>query len=235
MNTAIVIIATGPVYRAYARELIGSIREHLWFDPQVFTFTDRPQELQTMSRAFFTENLGYPKQTLMRYKTITEKAHYFSLYNQLFYVDADMLFVNKVNLEDIASDGLTATLHPGFFEQNRRGTPECRLESTAYCETTQYFCGGFQGGNTQAYLTAATTMAENIDIDTKNGIIAVWHDESHWNRYLVANPPARILNPSYCYPEGYDNGYGWTKDECPAILVALDKRRRGNHPRYNAS
>lgn len=234
MKTAFVIIATGQSYIEYAIRLVESIREFCWFDPNVVIFTDNPQPLQTSGRVFVTEKLGYPKQTLMRYHTILSKEHILNQYDQLFYIDADMEFVKRVELDDIASDGLTATLHPGFFEENTCGTPECRPESTAYCENNAlYFCGGFQGGNAKAYLNAAKTMAANISLDLEHGITAVWHDESHWNRYLTDNPPAKILTPSFCYPEDYDNGYVWLKDECPAVLVALDKRKRQNHPRFN--
>jgi hypothetical protein len=37
----------------------------------------------------------------------------------------------------------------------------------------------------------------------KIGIVARWHDESHWNRYLIDHPPSLVLSPSYCcYPDG---------------------------------
>ncbi len=41
----------------------------------------------------------------------------------------------------------------------------------------------------------------NIDSDLNKGIIAVWHDESHLNRYFIDHPPTKILCPSYCYYE----------------------------------
>jgi histo-blood group ABO system transferase len=233
MKTAFVIIATGTAYARYAQNLVASIREHLWFDPQVFIFTDHVQALQKVAKCFYTDPLGYPKQTLMRYHTILSKEHILEKYDQLFYLDADMLFVNQVNFDDIASDELTATLHPGFFVNNTQGTTEKRKESTAFCDyNVSYYCGGFQGGNTKAYLAVAKTMAGRIDEDLENGIMAVWHDESHWNKYLADAPPAKTLSPSYCYPEDYDGGYGWDGTIYSPILVAMDKRKRGNHPRF---
>jgi histo-blood group ABO system transferase len=55
-----------------------------------------------------------------------------------------------------------------------------------------------------------------IDEDLEKGIIAVWHDESHWNRYCIDNTPTTILSPSYCYPEGWNANY-------ERKLLALDK------------
>jgi hypothetical protein len=231
MKTAFVIIASGQAYVDYARNLIASIREELWFDPQIYIFTDKPQQLQTMARTFVIDPLGYPKATLMRYHLIGSKAHILKEYDQLFYVDADMLFVDNVKEEYIASDGLTTTLHPGYV--GSKGTPESRPESTAFCnDNLAYYCGGFQGGKASAYLQAAATLAAAIDTDTKNGITAIWHDESHWNRLLSDICPAKVLTPSYCYPEDYDGGYGWAKDKYPAKLLCLDKKKRGNHPRF---
>ena len=62
----------------------------------------------------------------------------------------------------------------------------------------------------------ASVLAERILEDKKKGIIAVWHDESHMNRYLIDNEPAIILNPSYCYPESWEIPFD-------KKLLALDK------------
>lgn len=228
MKTAFIIIATGTTYAQYASELVDSIREYALFDPRVYIFTDHVQALQSAGKCFYTEPLGYPKQTLYRYHTMLSKEHILRAYDQLFYLDADMLLVNEMKLEDIAFEGLTATLHPGFFRRNQKGTPETRTQSTAFCNrNTNYYCGGFQGGNTEAYLSAAKILAKHIDEDEKNGITATWHDESHWNRFLAGSPAVKTLSPSYCYPENYDGGYGWAANELTPILVARDKGKRG--------
>jgi histo-blood group ABO system transferase len=234
MKTAMVVIATGSAYVEYARGLIDSMHEHLQFDFRTFVFTDNCSALMDISPCFKIDCLGYPDQTLYRYHTIYQGRDYLSMYDQLFYVDADMLFVQDVKLEDIASDGLTATLHPGFYVQNVKGTTEKRKESTAYCDrNTRYYAGGFQGGSVLCYLLAAKWMIKFIDSDTRNNIKAVWHDESHWNHFLADVPPAKTLTPSFCFPEGYTDGYGWSATDIPPVLVALDKHKRGNHPRFS--
>jgi hypothetical protein len=117
-----------------------------------------------------------------------------------------MLFVAPVG-EEIFSDGITATIHPGYV--GTRGTPETRRASTAYCpDNKAYYAGGFQGGNAESYLRAAEIMAAGIKEDTRQGITAVWHDESHWNALLSWVPsPKKVLDPSYCYPEDAGDYY----------------------------
>lgn len=64
-------------------------------------------------------------------------------------------------------------------------------------------------------------MARWIDEDALNGVTAVWHDESHWNRYLVNHPPTLSLTPSYCwYPDGRSKEF-----EGKIAVVLKDARR----------
>ena len=86
-----------------------------------------------------------------------------------------------------------------------------------------YFAGGFNGGKTESYLSMASTIAQNIMTDLQKGIIAVWHDESHLNRYFATHEPSLILSPSYCYWEGKVLPYSQR-------LVALNK----DHKKYRA-
>jgi len=81
--------------------------------------------------------------------------------------------------------------------------------------------GGFHGGTRDEFLKLASTMYYNIMRDLEHNFIAVWHDESHLNRYFIDNTPTVVLNPSYCYP-------GRKKMPYPKKLVALDK----NHAEY---
>ena len=126
-----------------------------------------------------------------------------------------MRFVGDVG-DEILGDSV-ATIHPGFL--GGRGTPETRPQSTAYIhpmDNLVYYAGGFNGGSSSNFLKMSEQIDRNIDVDSRNGIIAVWHDESHLNKFFTKNKPTTVLNPSYCYPESWNLNYD-------KKLLALDK------------
>ena len=68
-------------------------------------------------------------------------------------------------------------------------------------EGDNYYAGGFNGGSTKKFLEMAEVISDRVNRDMANGVIALWHDESHLNRYLIDNPPSITLTPSYCFAE----------------------------------
>ncbi len=227
MKTALLLIATGSRYHSYVQQLLESAEKFLT-PHRTFLWTDeggRYDGVQTFSKP----GEGYPNETLHRYQTILTQESILLAYDQLFYCDADMRFVAPVG-EEIFSNGITATEHPGYV--GLRGDPETRPQSTAYLPNPRaYFCGGFVGGATEPFLRMATRIAYAIRVDDSNGILAKWHDESHLNRYLFANPPAKVLTPEYCWPDVKDDYYKniWKSAGRPVYepkLLALTKGPR---------
>jgi hypothetical protein len=228
MKTALLVIATGEKYHQYIKPLLESADK--FFVPyQPIIFTDSPEVYDGFN--LFLKDQGYPRTTLYRYHTFLGMIDYLQSFSHIYYTDVDMRFVAPVTEEDIWTDGIIATEHPGYVNLN--GTPEKNPASTAYCPILRnYFCGGFNGGTTEAFLNMSETIAAAVDQDTRNGIKAVWNDESHLNRYLYDNPPARVLSPSFCYPEseyrrpgGYYSAI-WRaagRQNIEPKLIALDK------------
>jgi histo-blood group ABO system transferase len=215
-NVGLLIVATGK-YICFVPPLIESAKKHFCRNQQItyFVFTD--QELPSSEDVVRIEQqrLGWPYDTMMRYQIYLD--HWQKLRDQdyLFACDADMLFVGDVGDEILGMR--VATLHPGFV--GKRGSYETDSRSKAYVgerEGCYYFAGGFYGAEREAFLHILQTNLRHIEDDLKRGIIAVWHDESHWNRYCIDFPPTLILTPSYCYPEEWGLPY-------EKRLIALDK------------
>lgn len=222
MKVAILNVATGK-YINFVEQLHNDIREKFMINHDVsfFLFTDNEdKEFPDDVSKYYVERKGFPGDTLYRY-------HYFLLakeklkeYDFLFYLDVDMKILKEIG-EEVVGD-MVACLHPGFYKQNN-GTFERRNQSKAFLPanvTYPYFCGGVQGGKPEHYLKACMQIKDAIDEDDKNQIMAIWHDESHWNAYLHINrPQLKALNPTYCYYP-----FPWMKQyEKYAKIQALDK------------
>ena len=58
------------------------------------------------------------------------------------------------------------------------------------------------GGKVLEVCAMMDTLMERTNLDLKNDIIAVWHDESHINKYFIENKNlVNTLGPEYAYPE----------------------------------
>ena len=241
----LVIMATGK-YIDFVKPLINSAEKY--FCPQhevtyfVFTDTTMPRSNRNniiyintnntthKSPNIFTiyqKKLGWPRDTLMRFAIYYANSAILSHMDYLFACDADMLFVDYEGDEILGKQ--VGTLHPGhedkyaLFSSQKITSYEKDPKSTAYIgpdEGKYYFAGGFYGGSTKEFLEMAKTITENIKIDLQKNYIAIWHDESHLNRYFVDHPPTTILDRSYCYPE---NGEKIGYPTCTPKLLALDK------------
>ena len=68
-------------------------------------------------------------------------------------------------------------------------TPECHCQSRAYLAASAarlcYFAGGFLGGRTPEFVHLARAIRAAVDADDARELVAVWHDESHLNKYLA--------------------------------------------------
>ena len=210
-NTAdvgLVTIATGR-YIEFVPALIASAREHLLGLGPVFVLTDAEAvEADGDVTILSWGRMEWPLPTLLRYRAFTQYAQALSSVDVLLYTDADMLFVGDVDVRD--ASGLIAVRHPGFASAARADFPyEHRAASRAFVPKdrgTAYFCGGVQGGRTSSYLAAAVAIDAGIADDQARGITATWHDESHWNRYLIDHPADLALGADYCTPDVQRSG-----------------------------
>ena len=215
-RVALCITATGK-YDVFANQLIRSARQFFLTDKQVnyFVFTDGVVEEAEDVVIVHQPRLGWPYDTMMRFEIYLNHKELFKDFDYVFAVDADMLFVDYIG-EEILGD-LVGTIHPGFY--NSRGTYETRRKSKACVrprEGEYYFAGGFYGGKRENFILLLKETSKNIREDLKRNIIAIWHDESHLNRYFIDHPPTVKLSPSYCYPESWSLPFS-------KKLLALDK------------
>lgn len=221
-NVGLLLIATNK-YIQFLPKLIKSA--DLFFcsndNVEYHIFTDHKSIDIQSARTIVVHDVPHqpwPYATLFRYHFFKHYSLSLNHLDYIYYCDADMLFVDNVGREIFGE--LVATIHPGFL--GGRGTPETRSSSLAFVsdiEHMTYFAGGFNGGSTSNFLSMANTISASIDTDLSHNIIAIWHDESHLNRYLIDHKPSIILDPGYCYPESWLLPFN-------KKLLALDKNHQ---------
>lgn len=208
MNIGILIIATNKYIR-FINPLVQSI--NLYFlknhNKKIFCFTNHKYyDVPSNVKLVYQEHMNWPFITLKRYEIFYKNKELYNDIDVLYYLDADMLVVDEVSDDFLPiNEDLIAVEHPAYRLYNLQ-TFERRVESLAYVDYNHYVyhCGGVQGGKKDAYLKVCETLSKNIETDLNNGIIAIWHDESHWNSYLIKNNNTyKSFNASYCYPENW--------------------------------
>lgn len=187
----------------------------------LLSFNDLDQILKGVN-LIDTEAVPWPSPTLMRYHLFLNQEEKLKDYDYIFYMDADMKVVSKVS-DEILGDGLTAAEHPMYSFRKEYVPPyEPNKESAAYIPRPgavvtdntgkprfkpYYYAGGFQGGKAKQFIKAMKAMKKSVDKDFTNNYIAIWNDESHWNKYLSQHTPAIVLSPSYIYPDSLIKEY----------------------------
>ena len=234
-KVGLLIVATGK-YDTFVNPLIVSARKYFCTNHEVtyYVFTDGTiPEADDIVRVE-QRRLGWPYDTLMRNSIYHNHRDSFASEDYLFALDADMLFVDHVG-DEIFGERV-ATMHPGYATTGASFPYESNKKSTAYMpkkSARNYFAGGFFGGSQNGFRHIVEETTNRVLEDLNHGIIAVWHDETQWNKYCSDYPPNVTLNPSYCYSSLAEMGYPKEVSKSfdkqfPKKLVALTK----NHKEY---
>lgn len=200
------------------------------------------EQVRKEVKVFPMEPMEWPMPTLMRYHLFLQQEEELQKYDYIFYIDVDMRITDWIG-EEILGDGLTAAEHPMYslrpnyyppYEPNEKSTAYINRPGKVVTDESgkvrfkpYYYAGGFQGGKTDDFIKAMKVMRKNIDEDLANNYVAIWNDESHWNKYLFETPPSIVLNPSYIYPDslvGNANGQDyyirlWGRNYSPKIMT----------------
>ena len=228
-RVAILYICTGKYvafweafYRSYEKYFLK--KSHV----EYFVFTDADElyaekENDRIHR-IRQENLGWPGNTLFRFKMFLRIEEVLATFDYSFFFNANIVCRQEVTEEEFlpVQQELLVVLHPGYYNRHRWQLPyERRTVSSAhipYGAGRYYVYGAVNGGKTAAYLKMCHILQDEIQRDYDQGIIAKWHDESHLNHYIWQAESYKLLTPSYAYPEEYHLPY-------EAKIQILDKSK----------
>ncbi|XP_058527853.1 histo-blood group ABO system transferase 2-like [Ochotona princeps] len=117
----------------------------------------------------------------------------------LMCTDVGMIFWDHVGVEILTT--LFGTLHPSFYAALHEALIyQHRWMSQAYIPwdgADSYYIGAFLGGSVAEVQQLTSACHQAIVIDKTTSIEAVWHDESHLNKYLLYHKPTKVLSPEY--------------------------------------
>jgi hypothetical protein len=227
-KVGIIVICTGR-YFTFLNELVLSARKNLLNDCDLsfFVFTDSVPNINGDDiKHFHQEKLGWPYDTLLRNHTFLKQKDELSKMDYLFFWNANMSVRTKVGRELFPKESdnyLCAVIHPSYWWRKKKPF-EPNPDSSAYIQNPKgckYYQGCFYGGKTQEFLAMAEEIKTQIDIDLTKGLIAVWWDESHLNKYFSKIKP-KGLSPAYAYPEDWFIPF-------PKKIVQLNKTKHGGH------
>ncbi|OUM61769.1 glycosyltransferase family 6 protein, partial [Piromyces sp. E2] len=211
-DIAILYICTGK-YDVFWKEFYESVEEK--FIPHMkkdyFVFTDSKDIYKKENdnvHIIKQKNLGWPGNTLYRFHMFLSQKEKLQNYKYIFFMNANIICNFGVGEEFLPKDeGLLFVQHHAYYKApNTKFSYERNSNSTAYIPMGQgkyYVCGGVNGGRAKEYLHMCEVLKSRIDEDDKNDVVAVWHDESHINKYLLELEKSqyKLLNVSYCFPE----------------------------------
>ncbi len=238
MNIAILYICTGK-YKIFWKGFYESAEKYLLPDhsKRYYLFTDASEIEYSNSdnvTIIFQDKLGWPYDTLMRFQMFKKIEDELKKNDYIFFFNANARFVDYVKDEILPFDvesGLTAVLHQGYYKLKHIDYPyERNIRSKAcipFYKGENYFMGGFNGGTSKDYLRLINILRENINTDLRKGVIAIWHDESHLNKYLL-NKKIKKLSPEYGFQESLSGDFKQQPEFKLKVLI-LDKNKFGGY------
>ena len=238
MKIGILYICTGK-YNIFWKDFYLSCEKNFITEAEknYFVFTDSPEidfELDNKNiHRVYQDNLGWPNNTLKRYEMFLTKELEIEKTDFLFFFNANLLFSEKITVEEFLptnKEKLVGCLHSGYYNKPiKKYTYENNPKSLAFVNTSNkkyYYQGAINGGVTKDFIETIKILDANIREDEKNKIVAVWHDESHWNAYLNTHlDTVKTLSPAYLY-------YNKVKLPFKPKIIFRDKKELGGHSKF---
>lgn len=201
MNIAILYICTGH-YDIFWDGFYTSCEENFYPEhkKEYFVFSDSPKMHALASdkiHVLWQNSAGWPYNTLMRYQWFCTVQDKLKGFDAIYFCNANMRFLMPISDEHIPYPSKEAPLVLAVHTQNYEDTlgthffPERNPASAAYIKEgtpIRAYAGGFWGGTAEAVLSMCKTLRDRVNDDLSRGIIAVWHDQSHLEKYATENP-----------------------------------------------
>ncbi len=214
MKVAITFIGTNK-YLNFLPKYYENI--HKYFLPGVektfLVFTDGEGDFPDDVKVYPQEHLSWPFITLKRFEILNNAREEILKNDWLVFLDADALVVDEISAEEFFTDKPLFGVHhpchylgmtphdqpPGAFETNK--------SSEAYVDVYKeaplvYYQGCLWGGKVPEVCAMIDTLMDRTNRDLEKDVVALWHDESHINKYFIEHQEdVHTHGPEFAYPE----------------------------------
>uniref|UniRef100_A0A3P9H3T6 Alpha 1,3-galactosyltransferase 2 n=1 Tax=Oryzias latipes TaxID=8090 RepID=A0A3P9H3T6_ORYLA len=210
-TVALTVFAVGRYLDAYLNTFLTSAEKHFMVGLPVtfYVFTDQPEKVPHITLAprrhlkvIKVERYSrWQDISMMRMKTISEiiEKELRHNFNYVFCLDVDQEFKGRFGSEALGES--VAVLHVYYYKLPKtQFTYDKNPKSKAYMEEGDYYYhAAVFGGSCDKVKALADYCYLSTMEDKLNDVEALWHDESHLNKYFWLNKPSRILSSEYCF------------------------------------
>ncbi|KAL0978687.1 hypothetical protein UPYG_G00173910 [Umbra pygmaea] len=216
-SVSLTVFAVGRYLDAYLERFLISAEQHFMVALPVtyYVFTDVPEKVPNIRLAprrslkvvKVQRHSRWQDISMMRMKTIADaiesQIRHHSQY--VFCFDVDQVFADRFGSEALGDS--VAVLHAYYYHRPQSMyTYDHNPRSRAFMETGDfYYHAAVFGGKWQMVKNMTESCYQTIMEDKENQVEALWHDESHLNKYLWLHKPSKVLSPEYCWTN--DIGY----------------------------
>uniref|UniRef100_A0A3Q3WJM9 Alpha 1,3-galactosyltransferase 2 n=1 Tax=Mola mola TaxID=94237 RepID=A0A3Q3WJM9_MOLML len=216
-SVALTVFAVGRYLDAYLNTFLTSAERYFMLGLPVtyFIFTDLPEKVPNIKLGLgrslkivqIEKHSRWQDISMMRMKTIsnTIESEIHHCCNYVFCFDVDQKFMGRFGSEALGDS--VALLHAHYYKlPKERFTYDRNPKSKAFLQTGDfYYHAAIFGGLLKNVKNLTDSCYMSIMEDKKNNVEALWHDESHLNKYFFLYKPSRILSPEYCWDQSiYD-------------------------------
>ncbi|XP_072237297.1 N-acetyllactosaminide alpha-1,3-galactosyltransferase-like [Leuresthes tenuis] len=210
-TVALTVFAVGRYLDAYLNTFLISAEKHFMMGLPVtyYVFTDLPDKVAKIEPAPQRDMKVIPVEkysrwqdiSMMRMKIISEliETELHERFHYVFCFDVDQEFKGRFGSEALGES--VALLHAHYYKlPKHRFTYDRNPKSKAYLkEGDYYYHAAIFGGSLEKVKALADFCYLNIMEDKLNDVEALWHDESHLNKYFWLYKPSKLLSPEYCW------------------------------------
>jgi len=198
-------IATG-IYKNNFKKFLESIHNFLpIYNKTIILLTDGLEEYKNYSKDniniehHYIEDHPWPIVALFRFHYILK---YKTNYDYIFFINSNAVIKENKSINWFDQNKINVTKH-FTYRSGVLTTYEMLLpsddnpNSTSYIGNIEYtYCqSGFFGGPNNLIYEMCEDIVNIIDIDLKNNIIAKWHDETYFNKWLYSKKyDNRLIN-----------------------------------------